>query len=265
MRRGQLIGGTLLILFGGFMFADAMGIRLPNGSSLSSLFGPLALLIVGVWVLLGVFFRSDVKTENASIDLQGATSARLKIDHGAGEFQLHSGANTNEIAHGSFSGGLEYKATRDGDRLEVRMKPARGFWDFPFGGPYHPINWDVSLNADIPLSLSLDLGANKSVLDLHDLHITDLDLDAGASDTQLILPSKGRFHADLDLGAASLTVTVPEGLSARINASVSVGDIKVDEVRFPRNGKYYQSTDYETAANSVDMTIDAGAASVKIK
>ena len=80
MRRGQLIAGVLLLLFGGFMLADAMGIRLPNGSSLSDLFWPLALLLAGAWILLGVFLRSSVEMESASVDLQGVTSARLKIN-----------------------------------------------------------------------------------------------------------------------------------------------------------------------------------------
>ncbi len=265
MRRNQLIWGVLLILFGGFMLADAMGIRLPNGASLSSLFWPVALLLAGGWILVGVFFRGNVETENASVDLQGAASASLKISHGAGELKLHSGASANEIARGTFTGGLEQKATRNGDRLEVRMRPAKDFLDFPFFGSRAQIDWDVALNTDIPLDLNLNLGANKSILDLRDLNITNLDLDTGASDTRLTLPSKGRFHADLDLGAASLEVTIPEGLSARINASVAAGDIKVDEVRFPRSGQYYQSADYETAVNAVDMKIDAGAASIKIR
>jgi hypothetical protein len=265
MRRGQLIAGVLLLLFGGFMFADAMGIRLPNGLSLSDLFWPLALLLAGAWILMGVFLRGHVETESASVDLQGATSARLKINHAAGELKLHSGAGANEVIHGTFSGGLQQKATRNGDRLEVRMWPAKDILDFPFFGSHSQIDWDVALNAAIPLELNLDLGANKSILDLHDLNVAKLDLDSGASDTRLILPAKGRFRADLDLAAASMEVTMPEGLSARIHASVAAGDIQVDEVRFPRNGKYYQSADYETAANAVDMTIDAGAASVKIK
>jgi hypothetical protein len=264
MRRGQLIAGVLLLLFGGFMLADAMGIRLPNGTSLSDLFWPLALLLAGAWVLLGVFLRGNVETESATVDSQGATSARVKINHGAGELKLHGGAGVNEIARGTFLGGLEQKTTRNGDRLEVRMRPAKGVWDFPFFGPHTQIDWDVALNAAIPLELNFDLGANKSTLDLHDLNITKLDLDSGASDTRLTLPAKGRFSADLDVGAASLEVILPEGLSARIHASVAVGEIKVDEVRFPRTGKYYQSADYETAAHAVDMTIDAGAASVKI-
>ncbi len=96
------------------------------------------------------------------------------------------------------------------------------------------------------------------------MNITDLALDIGASDTKLILPARGRFRADLELGAASLEIIVPEDLSARIKASLGAANIKVDETRFPRNGKYYQSPGYETAANAVDMTIDAGAASIRL-
>jgi hypothetical protein len=54
-------------------------------------------------------------------------------------------------------------------------------------------------------------------------------------------------------------------LSARIRASLGAADMKIDETRFPRNGSYYQSPDYETAANTVDISIDAGAASIKVR
>ncbi len=265
MRRNQLVWGVVLLLIGGLMLANAMGIKLPNGMSPMELFWPAVLILGGIWVLVGVFLRGNVEVENASIDLQGATSVDLKVNHGAGELKLHSGANANEFAHGSFSGGLDHKANRNGDRLEVRMRPAKDVFDFPFFSPRHQLDWDIALNAGIPIALKLNLGANKSDLDLRDMNITDLDLDTGASDTKLTLPSKGRFHADLDLGAASLEIIVPEGLSARIHASLGAADMKVDESRFPRNGKYYQSPDYDAAANAVDMTIDAGAASIKIK
>lgn len=47
----------------------------------------------------------------------------------------HSGANASELAHGSFSGGLDHKANRNGDRLEVKMRPVNDFMNFPFFGP----------------------------------------------------------------------------------------------------------------------------------
>jgi len=123
----------------------------------------------------------------------------------------------------------------------------------------------VALNPQIPTALTLNVGANKSTLDLRDLNLTDLKLETGASDTRVTLPANGRYRADFDLGAASLEVTVPDGLSARIHASVGAASLKIDESRFPRNGSYYQSPDFDSAANSVDMTIDAGAASIKVR
>jgi hypothetical protein len=265
MRRNQLIWGFILLLLGGLMLANEMGFRLPNGKALMDLFWPVLLIVAGAWVLVGVFFRANVQTENASIDLQGALSADVKVSHGAGELKIHSGANADELAHGSFSGGLDQKANRNGDRLEVKMRPVNDFIKFPFFGPNSQIDWDLALNANIPIALDLNLGANKSVIDLSDMNITDLDLDTGASDTKIMLPSRGRFRADLDLGAASLEVTIPVGLSARIRTSMGAAEFKIDESRFPRNGSYYQSPDFDTAANSVDMSIDAGAASILIK
>ena len=265
MRRNQLFWGIVLLLVGGLMLANEMGIKLPGGMSLMELFWPTLLILGGVWVLVGVFLRGNVELQDASIDLQGASSASLKISHGAGELKIHSGANANEMAHGSFAGGLEHKDTRNGDRLEVRMRPAKDVMDFPFFGPRTQLDWDVVLNSGIPTALTLNLGANKSVLDLHDMNITDLKLETGASDTRLTLPARGRFRADFDLGAAALEITIPDGLSARIRASLGAADLKIDESRFPRNGSYYQSPNFDAAANAVDMTIDAGAASIKVR
>lgn len=264
MRNSQLFWGVILLLVGGFLLANEMGIRLPNGMSLMELLWPLGLILAGLWVLFGVFLRGKIETENASIDLQGATSASLKISHGAGELNIHSGANSNELLHGSFAGGLDHKATRNGDRLEVRMKPAKDVMDFPFFGPRAQLDWDVALNPQIPTALTLNVGANKSMLNLRDLTLTDLKLETGASETRVTLPANGRYRADFDLGAASLNVTVPDGLSVRIRASIGAATLSVDESRFPRNGNYYQSPDFDSAANSADITIDAGAASIKV-
>jgi hypothetical protein len=145
------------------------------------------------------------------------------------------------------------------------MRPAKDVMDFPFFGPRTQLAWDVALNPEIPIALTLNLGANKAMLDLRDLKMTDLKLETGASETRVTLPAVGRYRADFDLGAASLEVIVPDGLSVRIHASIGAASLQVNESRFPRNGSYYQSPDYDSAANIVDMTIDAGAASINVK
>jgi len=265
MRRGQLFWGVILLIVGGLMLLNSMGVRLPGGMSPMDLFWPVILILAGLWVLLGVYMRGSISTEQASVDLQGARQASLKIRHGAGELKLRSGAGSAELARGSFAGGLDQKASLSGDKLEVRMRPSRDFLDFPFFGPHAQLDWDVALNAEIPLALTLSAGANKSVLDLQDMNITDLKVETGASDTRVTLPACGRLRADFDLGAASLELVVPQGVAARIHASIGAADLKVDQARFPRAGGVYQSPDFDSAANAVDISIDAGAASIKVR
>jgi len=59
---------------------------------------------------------------------------------------------------------------------------------------------------------------------------------------------------------------VPPGVAARIRTGGSgLSEVKVDEARFPRSEDSYELPDYGTAANRVDLTITAGASSVKVR
>lgn len=261
MRRNQLFWGGVLILVGGLMLADEMGVRLPNGNSIMSVFWPVLLIGFGAWVLLSVLIRRNVEAESASVELQEAREASVRINHGAGEFHLHSGASGNELLHGSFVGGLDHKADRTGDRLEVKLRPAHDVFMFPAFGPRDQLDWDVSFNASIPTALDMNMGANKSQLDLQDMNITDIRFKSGASDTVITLPAHGRLNLDCEVGAASLTLIVPEGVAIRARASMGAGDFNVNRARFPSN----ESPDFASAQNAVDIYVKGGAASVRVK
>jgi hypothetical protein len=261
MNRNQLFWGSALILVGGLLLAGEMGITLPNGNSLMSIFWPLLLIGFGIWVMLSVFMRGTVESETASVGLQDAREASVQINHGAGELRLHGGASGADLLSGTFTGGLDHKADRSGDKLEVSLRPAKDLFMFPVFGPQSQLDWDVSFNASVPTALDMNLGANKSVIDLRDLTITDIKLKTGASDTVLTLPAHGRLKMDCDIGAASLTVIVPEGVSIRAKGTIGAGDFHVDRSRFPNN----ESPDYATAQNAVDIRVKGGAVSVNIK
>jgi predicted membrane protein len=75
----------------------------------------------------------------------------------------------------------------------------------------------------------------------------------------------GYTRVEVESGAASVTLRVPEDVAARIKASGGLSEISVDQNRFPRTGNGYQSADYDTAANKVDILIETGVGSVKVK
>ncbi|MEW6242060.1 MAG: hypothetical protein AB1564_14745 [Chloroflexota bacterium] len=262
MRHGNLFWGVVLLLLGGMMFLDAANVRLFGGIRATELFWPVILLVAGAWMIFGVFLRGAAQAEQASIDLQGAREARVRLSHGAGRLQVRGASLGGELARGTFGGGLRQSAQKTGDHLEVKMRTAAEIW-IPFG-PGVRYDWDVEFNMNVPMKLSMETGADESDVDLSGLQLTDFKLETGASNTTVTLPARGRLHADFDLGAASLTVIVPAGVAARIRVDSGVSDVKIDS-RFLRVGGVYQSPDYETAANAVDMDIDAGAAQITVR
>jgi hypothetical protein len=226
-------------------------------------FWPLLIIAFGVWLIIGFFARNKpIEGEHVSIPLEGATSAFVKLDHGAGRLTMHSGAGSGEIINGTFGNGLSYKSHMEGGRLEVKLRTSQQPWTW---WPGESLDWDIHLNCDIPLSLKIDSGASSSILDLSDLKVTDLDIDTGASSTELTLPATaGNTHVDIDTGASSLKVSIPTGVAASIRIKSGIASVNVNS-RFPRlDGGLYQSADYSTVTNRVDMTIDAGVGSIEV-
>jgi hypothetical protein len=259
-RRGNLFWGSVLIIVAGLLLLRQMGLIVGD------IFGylwPLLFIAFGVWLVAGFFTRNKpVQGEQVSIPLEGATSAHIRLNHGAGRLTLHSGAGSGEIINGTFGNGLSYTSRMEGSRLEVKLRTSQQPWAW---WPGESLDWDIHLNRDVPLSLKIDSGASASILDLNDLKVTDLDIDTGASSTELNLPANaGNTHVDIDTGASSLKVSVPEGVAATIRVKSGIASININN-RFSRIGSgLYQSAEFATATNRIDMTIDAGVGSIEV-
>jgi hypothetical protein len=57
---------------------------------------------------------------------------------------------------------------------------------------------------------------------------------------------------------------VPPGVAARIRGSMGVGTLSVDQSRFPRRDGGYESADFETAVNRVELDVEGGVGSVEV-
>jgi hypothetical protein len=54
-------------------------------------------------------------------------------------------------------------------------------------------------------------------------------------------------------------------VAARIRTGGGLTATSVDQSRFPRAGKVYQSPDYDTAQNRADIKIEMGAGSISVR
>jgi hypothetical protein len=266
MNRYRFFWGMLVILLGIMLLLNTMGILTINAWQV---FWPVALIVVGGWLLLGPVFnkRGNVESQNLSLPLDQASALYIKLNHGAGRLHIGSGPiGSPDAVTGSFVGGVEYDSQQDGNELKVKLNtPSDLFWNMaPFGG-FQGFTWDISLNRHIPLRLKINSGASEANIDLTDLKVTDLSIDTGASSTNLIMPAAaGITHVKIHSGAASVQIKIPEGVGARFAIKQGMAGIHVDTSRFVNNNGVYETYGYASNPNRIEAIIDTGVGAIDI-
>jgi hypothetical protein len=241
---------------------------LQTSGLISDVFGwfwPVFLILLGIWVLTARMLPKtwgNAGQQDFSIDLQGATELALDFNLGAGSVQLGSGAPDVAIS-GTQATGMEIKSHLVGDRLDVKIDAGPSL--IPFLGPDSGI-WRFLVHQQVPLTLDVDAGASSLDFDLTDLKVTHLKVDMGASILKVKLPmNAGNTRLDIDSGAATIHLNVPQGVAARLRLDQGASSLDIDELRFPMQGSgFYQSADYETAANKVEINLSGGANALKV-
>ena len=268
IRKSSIFWGSVLILLGGIFLIESLGIIEIN---LWGIIGPVLLILFGAWVMIGYFMKEEPgEMETVSIPVNNTRKAIINLQHGIGKLVLESGTEPGEILQGTFTQGVVHSTKKQGDRTMINLKLSnRGFpvIIFPwFIGTNQQFRWTLRLSKEIPLELIMKIGANEAILDLSELNIEKLRLETGVSSTLLKLPASASYtNAVISAGVVSLTIDIPEHVAAKIRYSGGLMDFRIDRSRFPKTGGFYQSPDYDSASQKVDLKIDGGIGSVNIK
>lgn len=266
--QGRMTGiGTLWAFTGSVVWAG-IGVVLLLSTTGNLGEGPIEVLVegwpwlavgLGVWYLVGAVVQGgSSRSETLVLPLAGVADAAVRIRFGAGDLSTRAAAPGN-LVDGEFRGGVSHKSGSPG-RVELEQDTGGLPW-FDRG-----FSWVVGLTTEVPLDLRVDAGASRNVLDLRSTRLRSLELHTGASETRLILPAAaGATSVRAETGAASLTIEVPDGVAARIRTRVVLGSVQIDEFRFPPVGGGYESRDYATAANKVDIDVQGGVGSLRVR
>ncbi len=225
--------------------------------------------IVGGLVLLWRARPKPLRLERvaATAPLENATRATFNFKHGAGILKLSADADATRLFAGTFDGAVVSKVSRADDDVRVSFKTPSEIWSQLSQIKTHALEWNVTLNRNIPIALQYEGGAGEAQIDCTELYLTDLDLETGASPTHVILPSpRGALRVVIHSGAAPVRVRVPTAARVSIHGAPGLGLLDADAKRFPeREPGILQSDGYAEAADRIEITIEGGIAPVEIR
>jgi hypothetical protein len=241
--RGSLLVPVLLIVGGGALLLQKLGVLKPIVWQSLLPYWPCLLILLGVdliarrvsfpqalatllaaCLLIGagmaafhILAPSEWVTRIQRIEqpLEDVSSARIALSCNGCALHVTAGASPRVLVEGSVAlradERLSQTITRNDPMLQYRLQSAQRF-RFPWVADRSTDVWTLSLTSAIPLTLSVR-GAASYVVDAHSLGATVLDLASTETGT-LTLPSAGSVVAYLSGGTVRLWV--PEGLALQI-------------------------------------------------
>ncbi len=124
----------------------------------------------------------------------------------------------------------------------------------------------VRLTRNIPLTLNVKSAASNSELDLSQLQVTELRLDMDAGNCKVMMPSStNTVHAYIKADVANVEVNIPDGVAAKIQVDTDLSAFDINESRFPKQGDYYISDNFDTAQNRIYLEVESNVGRVQVK
>jgi len=295
-RRGSLVGPIILIGLGLVFLLNNLGMVSWDVWDIIARFWPILLIAIGLDILIGRrsllgsllalavmlvvvgaglwLITSQVAPGPAltyeSIDqpLEGATLADVTLAFGAGALRVGVSPEASSLIAGRVALGQGEHLVRDfrksGDTAVFTLR-SEGFTLFPFIGWRNTDKlWDLRLNSEVPLRLSINTGIGESTLDMERLKLTELDVHAGIGKVTLTLPGRGQMQASITGGIGEVVVRIPAGMAARVHATAGLGDSQVLG-DYQRQGGVFVSPGYDTAQNRVDLEVKGGIGKITIQ
>jgi hypothetical protein len=184
----------------------------------------LALLSAGCMVVSND--SGSVESESQTVELKGAQSIQMDVEMGAGLLKMRGGAAPLMDADFRYSPAArrpEVKYAVNGGRgtLIVRQHGNQTM------GSNNKNEWELRLNEDVPMDVSVKMGAGEGVLDLGNVSLHSLEIDMGVGELKLNLTGHPRNDVDVRVngGVGEATVRLPRRARLEVEAHGGLGEI----------------------------------------
>jgi N-terminal domain of toast_rack, DUF2154 len=229
----------------------------------------LLLVVIGAAVLLAGCRPSvrvgALRTESQSVDLGEAASVRVEILMGAGELAVSGGAE--ELMQADFAynvAELKPEVTYGNDTLTVRQPEGIGLPVLQNIEDFQN-EWGLRLNDEVPMDLTVDMGAGSTALQLGGLSLTQLEVTLGACDGTIDLTGDWVQDLDvtIDVGAANINVLLPSDVGVRVE--VNAGPTAIQTSGLTQEGSVYVNAAYGVSGVTLHVSLDTGIGQVNLE
>jgi hypothetical protein len=208
--------------------------------------------------------NGPLQYDSKTVDAEGAESARVTLNMGAGDLRISDGAA--QLARADFTYNVpswkpEVRYTKAGNSGTLSItQPNRG--DHSIGNTKY--QWEVQLSNKIPMELEVHFGAGKARLDIGSLQLRGVAVHMGVGQLDLDLRGapKHSYEVALHGGVGEATVRVSADAGVYAEAHGGIGSINVRGLRHA--GDHWESDGYAKAANKIRLVANGGIGSIKI-
>lgn len=200
--------------------------------------------------------------------VNGASSATLRLQGGAGEIDVRGGGALVTASGTSPFGTPEFAVERSGDtaNVEFSMGDANGTVMVP---GINAARTDVALSQTTVWDVMFETGATNLDADLSSVPVRRLTLKTGASSATLKLgqvPSTVlATDVSIKAGVSSIEVLVPRDAEVRVDTHNGLSATDVDR-RFSGMGAgVWQTPGYGTASKTINISVESGVSSISVR
>ena len=210
----------------------------------------------------------ELRTQTRSVEVENAESVKVNLRLAVGELDVGGGAGGSRLMEADFAynvaawePGVDYEVVGDSGELSVQQ---RGLSE---GVPTRDVRneWDLRLNDDVPVELTVQMGGGVGNLDLDNLALTGLNLDVGAGAIRVDL--SGDWERDLSAvvrgGAGQVTVLLPSRMGVKVNAGTRLGRVNAEGLR--KEGEVYVNDAYGGSDSTLEVDVTGGIGQINLE
>jgi hypothetical protein len=199
-----------------------------------------------------------------TVERDSSELVRVNLIMGAGNLRVDSG--TDKLAAADFTYNLaswkpEMRYTSAAGRGSLTIRQSESHQPHLGKNEYE---WDLRLNREVPLDLTVHFGAGEAHLNVGDLNLRSVDVEMGVGRLALDLDGRPKqsYNVNVSGGVGEATIHLPAGVGVDAEATGGIGSIQASGLR--KRGDRYFNDAYADSKVTIHLTVHGGVGSIRL-